>query len=122
MNNDDKIQHATTSILQLRNADWNKLRNDVTDRIDYLEEVVRGLDAEPLNDQIANDLIAPALYTLGSFVCQIQIDEPLPTSVQRRDSELRCALLEQDFRTICSIIEKGGDAAAVMLFLNTPPA
>lgn len=122
MNTNEEIPHTTTSILQLRNADWGKLRNDVTDRIDYLEEVVRGLEPDPLSDKIATDLIAPALYTLGSFICSVEIEEPLPTSVQRRHSELRCALLEQDFRTIRSIIEKGGDAAAVMLFLNTPPA
>ena len=120
MNNN--IPHATTSILQLRNADWSKLRNDVTDRIDYLEEVVRGLEPDPLSDKIATDLIAPALYSLGSFVCSVEIEEPLPASIQRRASELRCALLEQDFDEIRSIIEKGGDAAAVMLFLNTPQA
>ena len=82
MNNN--IPHATTSILQLRNADWSKLRNDVTDRIDYLEEVVRGLEPDPLSDKIATDLIAPALYSLGSFVCSVEIEEPLPASIQRR--------------------------------------
>lgn len=123
MNHNDDIPHALpTSILQLRNADWSQLRNDVTDRIDYLEEVVRGLEPDPLSDKIATDLIAPALYTLGSFVCSVEIEEPLPVSIQRRASELLCALLEQDIRTIRSIIEKGGDSAAVLLFLNTPQA
>jgi hypothetical protein len=120
--NPNNIPPLTTSILHLRNADWDKVRNDVTDRIDYLEEVVRGLEPDPLSDKIATDLIAPALYTLSSFICSVEIEEPLPASIQRRHSELRCALLEQDLDEIRSIITKGGDAAAVLLFLNTPTA
>ena len=123
LNTDEQAPlNATTSILRLRNAGWSKLRNDVTDRIDYLEEIVRGLEPDPLSDKIATELIAPALYSLGSFVCSVEIEEPLPASVQRRASELRCALLEQDLEEVRSIIDKGGDAAAVLLFLNTPQA
>lgn len=141
MNNNDL---PTTSIAQLRKSDWEKLRKDVNTRIDVLETLVLTLEPEALNDKIATDLIFPCIATLGSFICSVEIEdedtlpEEGPGAWIRENEDLRdkhaeasneavlrsleVDLLQQDFDTIRKIISKGGTAADVLKFLDTPPA
>jgi hypothetical protein len=66
-----------TSIMQMRGANWSKVRRDVNKRINLLEAIVQRLEPTPINDAIANDMILPALELLGDFcACVVIENEP----------------------------------------------
>jgi hypothetical protein len=147
-----------TSIIQLRKANWETIQDDVITRIRILKELAIQLEPGPLTDQIANDLILPAIATLAHFIKAVEIDpqtdltdepEPEPEDIRVaiaakaafntliRDNErlrdkyaaaandavlqnLQAELLRQDLETIRKIITKGGSAADVLKFLDTP--
>lgn len=66
---------TNTTIEQLRQADWDQLHDDVSLRIDLLEQAVKTLDPNPLNDKIANDLFMPALRLLADFCLRVEIEK-----------------------------------------------
>lgn len=74
----------TTDIATLKAADWDKLEQQVRERIAILRAIVTDLDASPISDKLANDLILPAVALLADFCTRVTIDdeaaETLPPS------------------------------------------
>lgn len=66
--------NTTTNITTLQAADWDKLHDDVSERIQLIEQAVKKLKPNPLHDKIANELFMPALKLLADFITRIQIE------------------------------------------------
>ena len=67
---------STTSIEQLRKADWDQLQRDVATRISLLRATVNRIDADAAGDAIARDLILPNVRLLAEFCENVDIDGP----------------------------------------------
>lgn len=83
---------TTTNIATLQAADWDKLHDDVSERIQLIEQAVKNLEPNPLNDKIANELFMPALKLLADFCTRIQIERepdngPVHMSILAPESE-----------------------------------
>lgn len=65
---------AKTKMETLKNADWDKLENDVVARIRMLRALVDKTDADAVNDAIASDLILPNITLLAEFCENIDIE------------------------------------------------
>lgn len=65
---------AKTKMETLKNADWDKLENDVVVRIRMLRALVGKTDADAVNDAIASDLILPNITLLAEFCENIDIE------------------------------------------------
>ena len=68
------IETLKTDIEILKNANWDKLEEEVVTRIRLLKVACQHLESNELNDRIAEDLFLPALATLGKFCVNIQIE------------------------------------------------
>lgn len=55
-------------------ADWDRIENDVVQRIRILRDVSRTLEPGPLADKICNDLILPAAAVLADFCLRVEIE------------------------------------------------
>lgn len=67
---------STTSIEQLRKADWDQLQRDVATRISLLRATVNRIDADAAGEAIARDLILPNVRLLAEFCENVDIDGP----------------------------------------------
>ena len=56
-------------------ADWDKVERETVSKIRILKSVVQEMDPGPLSDKICNDLVLPALATIGSFNSMVEIHE-----------------------------------------------
>lgn len=56
-------------------ADWDKVERETISKIRILKAVVQEMETGPLSDKICNDLVLPALATLGSFNSMVEIHE-----------------------------------------------
>jgi hypothetical protein len=65
----------TPMLDMLRDIDWNKMRSDITDRIEYLQAVVAQLEPSIVNEKIAAELIMPAISLLGRFRNSVTVEE-----------------------------------------------
>jgi hypothetical protein len=65
---------TTTNIATMQAADWDKLHDDVSERIQLIEQAIKKLEPNPLNDKIANELFMPALRLLADFCSRIEIE------------------------------------------------
>ena len=65
----------TPALDKLQHIDWGKMRQDVTDRIDYLQAVVEQLETNLVNEKIANDLIIPTISMLSRFCRSVKVEE-----------------------------------------------
>ncbi|MEI6177661.1 MAG: hypothetical protein WCS43_12275, partial [Verrucomicrobiota bacterium] len=72
-----------TTIETLRNADWDKLHDDVSLRIGLIQQAVCQLEPNAINDKIANELLLPAIRLLADFILRIHIaqDQESPGSI-----------------------------------------
>lgn len=65
---------TTTSIAQLKHANWDTLQVDVASRIRLLRATVMRLEDGAAADAIARDLIAPNLALLAEFCENVDMD------------------------------------------------
>ena len=63
-----------TNMEMLANANWEKIRTEVNQRIDFLEAACKKLEKNHLSDMIAKDLILPNIALLGEFCTNIVIE------------------------------------------------
>lgn len=66
---------AKTDIETLRNADWDSVENEVILKIRLLKATCQQLESNELSDQIAEDILLPALRLLGEFCVRVTIEE-----------------------------------------------
>jgi hypothetical protein len=66
---------TTTSIAQLKRANWDTLQVDVASRIRLLRSTVMRLEDSATSDAIARDLILPNLALLAEFCENVSIDK-----------------------------------------------
>ena len=64
---------TTTTIDQLRKADWDRLQRDVATRINLLRATVNRLDSDDAGNAIARDLILPNITLLAEFCENVDI-------------------------------------------------
>lgn len=65
---------AATDITTLAGADWDELERDVVVRIRLLRAASQKLEANEVNDRIAQDLFLPAIRLLAEFCLRIEIE------------------------------------------------
>jgi len=65
---------TTTSIAQLKRANWDTLQVDVASRIRLLRSTVMRLEDNAASDAIARDLILPNLALLAEFCENVSMD------------------------------------------------
>lgn len=65
---------TTTSISQLKRANWDTLQVDVASRIRLLRATVMRMEDGAASDAIARDLIVPNLALLAEFCENVHID------------------------------------------------
>jgi hypothetical protein len=71
-----------TDIETLRKASWDKMEAQVVDRIRLLKAMAQNIVKNELSDQIANDLVLPALSLLGEFCETVKPDREVhPTCI-----------------------------------------
>lgn len=64
-----------TSITTLRDADWQRMETEVVEKIHTLRDLAAALEPNPINDKIAQDLIMPALTSLGQFCAAVTVEK-----------------------------------------------
>lgn len=64
-----------TTLQRLKDCDWDRIENDVVERLRMLRAVVQKTACNPITERIANDLFAPALRKLGEFCTMIRVEE-----------------------------------------------
>jgi hypothetical protein len=67
-----------TDIETLRKANWEQLESDVVDRVRLIRAMAMGIDKNKVTDQIANDLVLPAVRLLAEFCAVVKTDENAP--------------------------------------------
>jgi hypothetical protein len=67
-------KEPTTSIAQLKRANWDTLQVDVASRIRLLRSTVMRLEDNAASDAIARDLILPNLALLAEFCENVSMD------------------------------------------------
>ena len=67
-------KETTTSIAQLKRANWDTLQVDVASRIRLLRSTVMRLEDNAASDAIARDLILPNLALLAEFCENVSMD------------------------------------------------
>ena len=72
---DVKPETPKTSMELLAKVSWDKLEDDVVDRIHALRDITKNAEPTPFDDQIANEAILPCIELLGQFVCAVQIEQ-----------------------------------------------
>ena len=65
---------TTTTIEQLRKADWDRLQRDVATRINLLRATVNRIDSDDAGNAIARDLILPNITLLAEFCENVDIN------------------------------------------------
>ena len=68
------MSNSTTSIAQLKRANWDTLQVDVASRIRLLRSTVMRLEDNASSDAIARDLILPNLALLAEFCANVCMD------------------------------------------------
>jgi len=66
-------QEPRTDMATLKAADWDKIEEEVIERIAMLRASCE-MEPSSLADKIANDLILPNVMLLGEFITNIKID------------------------------------------------
>lgn len=64
-----------TTMHQLAKADWEKLEQEVVERIRALAIIAKNLEPGPWSDKIADGVILPNLGLLAHFCENVKIDE-----------------------------------------------
>jgi len=74
MNRKKANASSKTDIATLKKADWNKVEDEVVEKIRLLKAACLHLESNPLNDKIAEDIFLPALALLGDFCTRITLE------------------------------------------------
>lgn len=73
--NSEHNKAPRTTMHQLAKADWEKLEQEVVERIRGLAVIARNLEPGPWSDKIADELILPNMGLLAHFCENVKIDE-----------------------------------------------
>lgn len=64
-----------TDLTQIKQADWQKVEDEVVEKIRALRDICQQSKPSPLMDKIANEMILPCVALLGQFCVSVKIEE-----------------------------------------------